>query len=277
MELAPGIHNVITEPEMAPGVTNTYLLIGSEGAAWVDTGWNRQGEAEARLDYWRAMGSPRILGQVVTHRHPPHWGNCVAIREATGGPIICSPAERDAVEERMGAAVDREVEDGETLSLGGMTLQFVHSPGHTYGTLAVLIQESRALIPGDTIMGVGTSVVNPGDGEIRLFLQTMEKFRALDLSVIYSGQGPVITDANAKIDELVQHRHQREQQILRLLESGPKTVEQMFDDIYSGLNERLSNLARNQIRSHLIMLEQDGRVEGESYRMKTTTITGAPL
>ena len=40
MEIAPGIHNVITERVPAVGVTNTYLVVGSEGAIWVDTGWD---------------------------------------------------------------------------------------------------------------------------------------------------------------------------------------------------------------------------------------------
>jgi hypothetical protein len=44
MEIAPGIHNVITERAPAVGVTNTYLVVGSEGAIWVDTGWDREGE-----------------------------------------------------------------------------------------------------------------------------------------------------------------------------------------------------------------------------------------
>ena len=49
MEIAPGIHNVLVEDAAAPGITNTYMLIGSDGAAFVDTGWAREGEAEARL------------------------------------------------------------------------------------------------------------------------------------------------------------------------------------------------------------------------------------
>lgn len=269
MELAPGIHNVIRETEMKMGVTNTYLVMGSEGAVFVDTGWDREGEAQARIDYWRKMGAPPLKGLVVTHRHPPHWGNCVPIREVTGAPIICSPIEKGPIEERMGSAVDAVVQDGELLSLGNRTLQFIHSPGHTYGTLAVLVLEHGALIPGDTIMGIGTSVVNPGEGDISLFLNTMDKFSSLNLSVIYPGQGPVVTDPATKIQDLIQHRHQRERQIVANLEGGPKTIEQLFESIYSGLTDRLSNLAHNQIHSHLIKLEQEGRVTARdgTYRL----------
>lgn len=270
MEIAPGIHNVITEEKPAAGVTNTYLVIGTEGAIWVDTGWDREGEAQARIDYWRKIGSPPIKGFAVTHRHPPHWGNAPAIQAVTGGDIFATAAEKDVLEERMGGAkVGHVVEDGETLSLGDLTIQFVHAPGHTYGSLAVLIRERRALFTGDTVMGIGTSVVNPGEGEIALFLETMEKFLALNLAVIYPGQGPIITDPNAKLHELINHRREREQTIVNLLGQGPRTLDELYGAIYPPMDERLTRLGHNQVRSHLIKLENERRVvaDGETYRL----------
>jgi len=272
MEIAPGIHNVITEPAPAPGVTNTYLIIGGEGALWVDTGWDRPGEAQARIDYWHKVGRPPLKGIVVTHRHPPHWGNAPALQNVTGAPIISTAAEKEAIEAGMaGATVGRVAEDGETLRLGGTTIEFVHAPGHTYGSLAVFIRENKALFTGDNVMGTGTSVVNPGEGEIALFLQTMEKFIRYDPAVIYPGQGPVITSPRAKLLELIRHRQEREEQIVDLLTQGPKSVDELFRVIYSGLTERLSHLARNQIRSHLIKLESEGRVSqsGQIYDLRT--------
>jgi glyoxylase-like metal-dependent hydrolase (beta-lactamase superfamily II) len=234
----------------------------------VDTGWDRPGEAQARIDYWHGVGRPPLKGIVVTHRHPPHWGNAPALQNATGAPIISTAAEKEAIEAGMvGAAVNKVAQDGETLRLGDTTIEFVHAPGHTYGSLAVFIRENKALFAGDNVMGTGTSVVNPGEGEIALFLQTMEKFMRYDPAVIYPGQGPVITSPRAKLQELIRHRQEREEQIVDLLRQGPKSVDELFGTIYSGLNERLSHLARNQIRSQLIKLESEGRVSrsGQSY------------
>lgn len=271
MEVAPGIHNVLTEPAPASGITNTYLIVGTGGAIWVDTGWDREGQAQARIDYWHKVGSPQLKGIVVTHRHPPHWGNAPAIQKVTGAPIISTAAEKEAIEERMaGAKVGKVVQDGETLRLGNITIEFVHAPGHTYGSLAVFMREARALFTGDNVMGSGTSVVNPGEGEIALFLQTMEKFMRYDPAVLYPGQGPVITNPQAKLQELIRHRREREEQIVDLLKQGPKSVHDLFRIIYSGLDEGLSHLARNQIRSHLMKLENEARVstDGPVYRLK---------
>jgi glyoxylase-like metal-dependent hydrolase (beta-lactamase superfamily II) len=207
------------------------------------------------------IGSPRLDGIVVTHRHPPHWGNAPAIATLTGAPIIATAAEKDAIEARMtGSKVGRVVQDGETLDLGDLTLEFVHAPGHTYGSLAVFLREPRALFAGDNVMGTGTSVVNPGEGEIALYLETLQKFMRYDPAVIYPGQGPVVANPRAKLQELIQHRRAREAQIVTLLTQGPKSVDDLFGVLYSGLDERMGHLARNQIRSHLIKLEREGRV-----------------
>lgn len=271
MEVAPGVHRVINAEQPAVGVANSYLIVGTEGAVWVDTGWNREGEAEPRIAYWRSIGSPPIRGIIATHHHPPSWGNAGALQAAMGGgDIIATATEKDILEERMaGPKVGRLVEDGETLSLGNLTLEFLHASGHTYGSVAVLLREQRALFPGDNIMGTGTSVVNPGEGEIAHFLRTMERFLTLDLAVIYPGQGPIITDPAAKLRELIEHRHQREQEIVAQLEAGPKTLEELFTAIYPAVEERFARLAHSQVRSHLIKLENEGRavVEGETYRL----------
>jgi glyoxylase-like metal-dependent hydrolase (beta-lactamase superfamily II) len=161
------------------------------------------------------------------------------------------------------------VRDGATLSLGDTTLEFLEAPGHTYGSLAVFVRETRALFTGDNVMGTGSSVVNPGEGEISLYLQTLEKFLRYDPAVIYPGQGPVVTDPRAKIAGLIEHRRQRERQILALLAQSRQSIDQMVATLYPDLKQGLAHLARNQVRSHLIKLEKEGKVnaDGEVYRL----------
>jgi glyoxylase-like metal-dependent hydrolase (beta-lactamase superfamily II) len=262
MEIAPGIHNIVTDLQHPTGVTNTYLVVGSTGAVFVDAGWARPGEAEARIRYWEGQGSPALKGIIVTHRHTPHWENAPAIQRACGhAPIIASFAEQAAIEERMqGAKIDRTVRDGDTLDLGSMTLEFIEAPGHTHGSLAVYIRETRALFTGDTVMGTGSSVVNPGEGEIALYLATLEKLLRFDPAVIYPGQGPVVTAPRDRINELIRHRNEREAQILALIGVSPRTVDELCAVIYANVKPALQHLARNQVESHLIKLERERKV-----------------
>jgi glyoxylase-like metal-dependent hydrolase (beta-lactamase superfamily II) len=280
MEIAPGVHNVRTDLQHATGVTNTYLVVGAAGAAFVDTGWDRPGEADARIDYWRRLGSPPLKGIVVTHRHAPHWGNAPAIQQACGNaPIIASVAEKSEIEARMAnAAVDRPVHDRETLSLGSLTLEFLDAPGHTSGSLAVYVRETRALFAGDNVMGSGTSVVNPGEGAISRYLQTLQKFLRYDPAVIYPGQGPVVTDPRAKLRALIEHRHERERQIVALLAQAPHSIDQITALLYADVKEGVRHLARNQVASQLMKLEEEGRVaaEGDRYRLVPGAAVNAP-
>jgi glyoxylase-like metal-dependent hydrolase (beta-lactamase superfamily II) len=271
MQIAPGVHNILTGLQHPTGVTNTYLVHGTAAAAFIDTGWDRPGEAQARIDYWNLLGRPTLAAIVVTHRHPPHWGNAPAIQRAGGdAPIIATAAEKPEIERRMqGARVDRTVADGETLDLGGITLEFVHAPGHTYGSLAVFVRETRALFTGDTVMGSGSSVINPGEGEIGLYLRTLEKFLRYDPTVIYPGQGPVVTDPRARLNALIVHRHERSRQIVALLATAPLTVEAIAQALYADVAQGVQHLARRQVESHLLELERQGRVRhaGDTYQL----------
>ncbi len=103
-----------------------------------------------------------------------------------------------------------------------------------------------------------------------MYLETMEKFLRYDARVIYPGQGPILSDPKAKLQELIAHRKEREDQIVAQLSGGAKTVEELFESIYTGLAERLHNLAHNQVRSHLAKLQREGRVttlDDTTYRL----------
>ncbi len=178
-----------------------------------------------------------------------------------GGTIVSHPEEKEHIDEALeGISVGRTVQDGEQLDIGGMTLELIHAPGHTFGSLGGFLRERRALFTGDNVMGVWTSVVNPGQGDIGLFLETMDRFLRYDAQVIYPGQGPVVAYPKAKLEELIAHRQERENQIIEQLSQGPRTVEELLKSIYTDLVEQRHNMARNQVRSHLSKLEREGRV-----------------
>ncbi len=90
-----------------------------------------------------------------------------------------------------------------------------------------------------------------------------------DPAVIYPGQGPVVTDPRDKITNLIQHRKDREEQIVALLQQAPHSVEQLTAALYKDVKPGVAHLARNQVKSHLIKLEQERRVAaaGDVYRL----------
>ncbi|MEE8443612.1 MAG: MBL fold metallo-hydrolase, partial [Dehalococcoidia bacterium] len=156
-EIDPGIHRLVYDPAPSPGVfpTNSWLITGRDASALVDTGWNRPDDIKARLAYIQRVSHPPLHYIAITHRHGANTGGASAIRKAHGGVIVSHPVEKEFIDTALeGTTVERTVEDGETVSLGDLTLEFIHAPGHTFGSLGVFIRERKALFTGDNVMGV---------------------------------------------------------------------------------------------------------------------------
>ena len=101
-------------------------------------------------------------------------------------------------------------------------------------------------------------------------IESLRKLLDLDLKTVLSGHGPVMHNPLAKIPDLVRHRLERDEQILRMLREGTNDVDALVSRIYGETNERLGFLARHQVVAHLKKLEEDGRPS----RQTRQTLTG---
>ncbi len=96
-----------------------------------------------------ALAGARVSRIVITHRHGDHWVSVDDLKSATGAPVFCHEADR----EPYASVVDGVVADGDELSVGELRVRVLHTPGHTPGSVCLLVGEH--LISGDTLFPGG--------------------------------------------------------------------------------------------------------------------------
>lgn len=292
MEITSRIHSIPAKVSFFTSTfaPNVYLVTDGGEGALVDSGFGDEESIRARLEYLRERPQIKVRYIVLSHHHFDHSSGAHQLREATGAQIVIHPKEErqlldwqgeipqdmEVPEERKemferfkrfrrmaaDAAPDLLLEDGESLSVGGLTLEIVHTPGHTQGSICVYVPQERALFMGDTALGLGTVAISPPPhGDMAIYLQSLERLKGYDSAVMLAGHGPPVHDVARKLQEIIDHRHEREEQILKLMADGPRTPQAMVNAIYPELDQRTVPSAVRQVEAHLAKLLDEGRVE----------------
>ena len=179
---------VVKVGPLGPFDNNAYVLIdpASSHSFIVDA----PAEGERLLEAAQGTEVQRI---VMTHRHPDHWATIDALKEATGAPVYCHEADREAQADK----VDGTLSDGEEIALGKLKIRVIHTPGHTPGSICLLV--GRHLIGGDTLFPGGPGRTNQPEElqeEIRSILERL--YPLPDDTVVYPGHGDDVSIGRSK-------------------------------------------------------------------------------
>jgi len=259
--LSPVVHRVLgLNPSTFTGPgTNTYLVgMGGGNPLLIDTGSGVPAYVDLLRGHLRAVEAPPLARVILTHAHPDHIGGAADVgRLYPRIPIAKQPwPERDR---QFPVQLDA-LKDGDRIAGEGYTLRAVFTPGHAPDHLCYLLEEEQALFTGDVVLGVGTTVIPLEGGDLGQYLDTLRRMLTLGVRRIYPGHGPVIENAQAKITQYLEHRLERERQILDELSGGAKTVPAIVRSIYRAYPENLHAAAGQSVMSHLIKLERERRV-----------------
>ena len=235
-----------------PG-TNTYL-VGIDEIVVIDPGPDDAGH----LDAIAGCGGDRIRWIVCTHTHPDHSPGAAGLRERTG-------AEVRAFDGRDGLDLDVAMGDGDVIEATEFVLRAVHTPGHASNHLCFLLEQERTLFSGDHIMDGSTVVISPPDGDMAVYLQSLERVKAIRprLRAIAPAHGHLIEDPIARIDQYLAHRAEREAQILAVLGRGPTTVAAIVEELYADVDAELHPVAAQTVWAHLRKLAAEGKAKGK--------------
>ncbi|MGH2676907.1 MAG: MBL fold metallo-hydrolase [Actinomycetota bacterium] len=225
--------------------TNTWV-IGARPSVVIDPGPDDAGHILAVLDEAEPVGAV-----LLTHRHPDHAPGATRLSEASGAPVHAFQPQDE----------ERPLLDGGIVEAGQLRLRIVHTPGHTADHVCILLEDEGRLFTGDTVLGRGTSIIDPPEGDMAAYLRSLERLRLLDPATIYPGHGPVIFTPKGRLEFYIRHRQEREGQVLRALEDGPRTAPELVPAIYAGeVSEDLYPAAARSALAHLLKLEREGRV-----------------
>jgi glyoxylase-like metal-dependent hydrolase (beta-lactamase superfamily II) len=262
MELAAGLRVALApNPGLMTGPGTNQYLLGRRAVIQIDAA-PLDDENRRRLSA-EASGVARC---VLTHIHPDHVGGALDL----GVPLAVHASRAGFTVGGRPLAPETRLADGDELAWDDGRLVVVHTPGHESGHCCLYEPERRWLFTGDTVLSTGTTIVAPPDGDMGAYLASLRRLRALDVAVIFPGHGPPVEDAPALLDQYLEHRLERERQIVDALRDGPQDIPALVARIYVGLHPGLVWAAGLTVRAHLTKLEHDGLVapvSGDVYRL----------
>jgi len=247
-----------------PG-TNTYIIGTGTHPLLVDTGQGMDAYMPLLRQAMEEHGAEGLSGIVLTHAHPDHIGG-VAHIQAEYGAV--------SVSKKPWPELDGDVEitvldDEDVVTTEGATLQAIHTPGHAKDHLCYFVPEDEALITGDVVLGAGTTVIPP-DGDLGDYIRSLHRLLDFDAKVIYPAHGPCIRNPREKIEEYLQHRQLREDQIIDGLEAGLGTIPDLVKRMYTDVPEFLHHAAGMSVDAHLRKLLREERVARDGDRWRLT-------
>jgi ribonuclease/clavin/mitogillin len=267
IEFRPGfICYPVRTPTKPPATHTNCYIVGSDEIVIIDPASpyeEEQAVLAGLVDELLAEGRP-LREIILTHLHPDHVGGVEALVSHLGGDVQVAAHRLTAEALRGVVEVNRLIEDGEIIELGGnpsLSLRALHTPGHARGHLCFYEERTGALITGDNIVGLGSVLIDPPEGNMRDYLASLERLRALpSLTVLFGAHGPPVGNPRAKIEEYISHRLEREAGILAALREGARSPAEIVARVYTDVHPKAHAMALRAVIAHLEKLLADGLV-----------------
>ncbi len=257
---------------MHPGGSNVYFVGDPrEEMILIDTGEHDRSWTRQILDFYKELGRPKITAIAITHGHGDHYGGIDRLNEVMQAPVRCHP--------KLVKGLHPYVDDDKSIvklssrevlhTGGGVALRALFTPGHAVDHVCFHLASEKVLFTGDTILGASSASV----ADLADYMRSLRLLARLRVEAICPAHGPVVPAPRSArlVQWYIDHRNEREQQVLGALGKGITDVDAMVKDIYPrNLKKELRRAAAGNVRQHLEKLQKEGIVQEApaSYRMK---------
>ena len=262
-------------PTLLPAThTNSYAL-GGRDVLLVEPATPYEDEQREWVEWARSLGSTgrNIVAIVATHHHPDHVGGAALLSKELGLPVWAHELTAALVD----VPIARRLADGDEIVLAGPrdeTWQVLHTPGHAPGHVCLFEPRSRTVVVGDMVASVGTILIAPGEGDMAVYIQQLERLASLDASLALPAHGEPIDDPTAVFTRYVAHRKMREEKIFAALKAAPRegmAAGDLVPAAYDDVPAAIWPIAKLSVEAHLEKLERDGRIaragRADAYRV----------
>lgn len=255
-------------PTLLPATHTNLVVFESEGEALViEPATPYDDEREKLAAYLDARGKKgtRVVAIALTHHHPDHVGGASWLRERLDVPLLAHAMTQQRLEGAV--SIDRTLGDGDVIRVGALDIEAVHTPGHAPGHLCFLDRESKTLVAGDMVAGTGTILVEKTDGDMGLYLRSLEHMQTLGADQLIPAHGPTL--GPDVLPRYVAHRRAREQKILEALQTIREgTVDDIVPVAYADTPPVVWPIAKLSTEAHLIELAKQGVIEEGAGRWR---------
>jgi len=251
-----------------PGGSNNYFVgHPDEGMVIIDTGDQQRQWTQSILDYYQALGRPKIHAIILTHSHGDHIGGLDRIYDTVQAPVRCHPRLADKLAALIGERdVVKPLKSREVIEVGaGGTLRTLFTPGHEVDHISLYLKEDHAMFTGDCVLGASSSTVR----DLSSYMKSLRLLQRFQHDTIFPGHGPIVPPPRGArlVQAYIDHREQREQQIIAALQKGISEIAAITRQIYPrNLKKGLRQSAERNVAAHLEKLKKEGRVREQPAR-----------
>lgn len=268
IEFQRGILMFPLRTQTLPPATHTNcFVVGTRELAVIDPGAVDPSEQEriaGELEALEAEGR-KVKMVLLSHHHRDHVGGAVDLARRFGVPLWASAATAARIPGAEGV-----LEDGQVLELDGplqMRLRCLLTEGHADGHLCFLDEGSGAVLAGDLVAEGSTIVIDPPEGRMDRYLDSLRRIRDLPARVLYPSHGFPIPHGVALLDRYLLHREQRMEAIRIFLQErqGVVSLADLVENVYSDTPRPLHPVAERSALASLFELQRRGhaaKVEG---------------
>jgi glyoxylase-like metal-dependent hydrolase (beta-lactamase superfamily II)/ADP-ribose pyrophosphatase YjhB (NUDIX family) len=276
IHFSPGIIMAPLRSPTQPPATHTNTCIVGEARLYVvDPSPIDRHEQERLFELVSDLVAEgrKLGGILLTNYHLDHVGALEAMQKRFG---VSALAHADCAAKLPRGKFGAHLKHRDEIDLGrapdgsaAWSLRVFHVPGRARGQLA--FQESRygAIIVGSLVSTLSPVFVDPSDGHLATYLESLRFLETVSEGTLYPGLGPPSPDGRSVLWKALEHQKEREARVLAALSGEPQSLTELARRTCSDINPKLYQVTERTLLSGLIKLEEEGRaVKSEGgYRL----------